>query len=142
MPDILTPERRSWNMSRIRSANTAPEKAIRSLLHSKGYRFRINCKDLPGKPDIVLPKYGTVIFVHGCFWHRHKDCKYAYLPKSNLEFWEKKFSENMERDRRKIRELRRSGWQVVVIWECEVPMILSSDKVFDRKIRMKLRNIT
>jgi DNA mismatch endonuclease (patch repair protein) len=107
-------------MSRIRSRDTAPEKIVRSTLHRAGYRFRLHSKNLPGCPDIALPKHRTVVFVHGCFWHRHRHCRFAYTPKSRSDFWEAKFRSNVERDRRKTRELRRLGWQVVTIWECEV----------------------
>ena len=118
--DILTPDKRSWNMSRIKSANTKPEKAVRSLLHRMGYRFRLHAKYLPGKPDIVLPKYKSVIFVHGCFWHRHKNCKFAYIPKSRTDFWQRKFTSNVMRDNNNIKELHNRGWRVLVIWECEL----------------------
>ncbi|MES0491809.1 MAG: DNA mismatch endonuclease Vsr, partial [Leptospirales bacterium] len=97
MTDLLSKEKRSWNMSRIQGKNTKPELIVRSYLHSLGYRFRIHRKDLPGKPDIVLTKYKLVIFVHGCYWHRHKNCKLAYTPKSNVDFWLKKFDENIVR---------------------------------------------
>lgn len=117
--DRLTTEKRSWNMSRIRSKNTNPEKQVRSLLHRTGYRFRIHVRKLPGCPDIVLPKYRTAIFVHGCFWHRHEGCRYAYVPKSSIEFWERKFQDNVERDKRNSENLKRLGWSVEVIWECE-----------------------
>lgn len=117
--DIVSEEQRSWNMSRIKGKNTKPELVVRSLLHRMGYRFRIHRKDLPGKPDIVLPKYNTVIFVNGCFWHRHEGCKYAYMPKSRVEFWEKKFKGTVERDKIKQQQLKDLGWKVVVIWECE-----------------------
>ncbi|MEC7641315.1 MAG: DNA mismatch endonuclease Vsr, partial [Nitrospinota bacterium] len=100
MVDTISKEKRSWNMSRIRSRDTSPELIVRSLLHRLGYRFRIHRKDLPGKPDIVLAKYKTVIFVHGCFWHQHKDCKYAYLPKTRVNFWKEKLQGNSERDKR------------------------------------------
>jgi len=106
-------------MSRIRGANTKPEIRVRSLLHHMGYRFRLHRKDLPGKPDIVLPKYETVIFVHGCFWHRHPDCQFAYTPKSRVEFWTKKFARNVERHDEVEAELTALGWNVVVVWECE-----------------------
>jgi DNA mismatch endonuclease (patch repair protein) len=106
-------------MSRIRSENTRPEKVVRSLLHSIGYRFSLHRRDLPGKPDIVLPKYKTVIFVHGCFWHRHQGCKNTTTPKTNAEFWGKKFSENIARDRKKKSNLEDLGWNVVIVWECE-----------------------
>jgi DNA mismatch endonuclease (patch repair protein) len=118
--DILTKEKRSWNMSRIRAKDTKPELTVRSYLHRRGFRYRLHVKDLPGKPDIVLPKYRTVVFVHGCFWHRHKGCKYAYTPKSKKEFWERKFKENVKRFSKVTKELSKSGWNVVVIWECEV----------------------
>jgi len=115
--DILSKEKRSWNMSRIRSKNTKPEIAVRSLLHRAGYRFRLHVNYLPGKPDIVLPKHKTVIFVHGCFWHRHAGCKFAYSPKSNIKFWEKKFRDNKKRDDLVNTELAQSGWKVIRIWE-------------------------
>ncbi len=117
--DKLTKEHRSWNMGRIKSGNTKPEIAVRSILHHMGYRFRLHRKDLPGKPDIVLPKYKVVIFVHGCFWHRHEGCKYAYTPKSRTEFWLKKFQSNIDRDRKVVNELVEMGWHVLIIWECE-----------------------
>lgn len=120
MVDKLTPERRSWNMSRIRSKDTKPEIIVRSLLHRMGFRFRINRRDLPGKPDIVLPKYKTVVFVHGCFWHRHDGCKRASIPETRRQFWDGKFNDNVRRDRRNKRLLRLAGWRVIVIWECEV----------------------
>ena len=119
MVDTLTPAKRSWNMSRIKSSNTKPETVVRSLLHGMGYRFRLHRKDLPGKPDIVLPMYRTVILVHGCYWHRHEGCKYAYNPKSQVEFWQNKFKENVKRDKRNQKELTELGWKVVVVWECE-----------------------
>jgi len=119
MTDRLSPDHRSWNMSRIRGKDTAPERQVRSVLHRAGYRFRLHRKDLPGRPDIVLPKYRTVVFVHGCFWHRHPGCRFAYSPKSRIAFWQKKFDANVERDRRNSRELRRLGWKVVTVWECE-----------------------
>ena len=120
--DHLTPERRSWNMSRIPNKNTKPELLVRSLLHRAGYRFTVNGrknKSLPGRPDIVLPKFKAVVFVHGCYWHRHRNCKYAYTPKSRVEFWEAKFDANVKRDRRNQRDLKRLGWKVIVIWECQ-----------------------
>ena len=119
MTDIISKEKRSWNMSRIKGKNTKPERIVRSLLHKMGYRFRLHRKDLPGKPDIVLPKYKTVIFVHGCFWHRHKGCKYAYNPKSRVDFWGRKFKGNVERDHKHKLQLEKNGWKVIVIWECE-----------------------
>ena len=117
--DSLTPEHRSWNMSRIRSGNTKPERLVRSLMHRMGYRFRLHRKDLPGRPDIVLPGRRTVIMVHGCYWHRHPGCRFAYTPKSNLAFWQAKFSENVNRDQRQHNQLRELGWTVITVWECE-----------------------
>src|SRR5690606_35425287 len=100
MADIITQERRSWNMSRIKGRNTAPEMRLRSLLHRAGFRFRLHAKELPGRPDIVLPKYRTVIFVHGCFWHRHVGCRNATVPSTRTEFWQTKFAANVSRDER------------------------------------------
>ena len=132
MVDRLTVSHRSWNMSRIGGKDTKPEKIVRSLLHRMGYRFRLHRKDLPGKPDLVLPKYHTVVFVHGCFWHRHKGCKYAYTPKSRPEFWQAKFDANVDRDRRAQRELRRRGWRVLTIWECQTAQLQSLARRLDR----------
>lgn len=121
--DIVSEEQRSYNMSRIRGKNTKPELAVRSMLHSMGYRFTVNGplnRKLPGKPDIVLPKYKTVIFVHGCFWHGHQGCKDFRIPKTRTEWWKAKIESNMARDKRQQEELRQLGWKVLVIWECEV----------------------
>lgn len=119
MTDHLTKERRSWNMSRIRSTNTKPELIVRSILHRAGFRFRLHVKDLPGKPDIVMPKHKTVIFVHGCFWHGHKRCRRGNLPKSNQEYWLNKIGGNKTRHAKHARKLRRMGWRVIVAWECQ-----------------------
>lgn len=107
-------------MSAVKSKNTKPEILVRKALHSMGYRFRLHVKDLPGKPDIVLPKYKTVIFVNGCFWHRHEGCKYASTPTTNVDFWEAKFKENTTRDKQKTVLLESDGWKVVVLWTCEI----------------------
>lgn len=120
MTDRLTPEKRSWNMSRVRSRHTKPELIIRSLLHRAGFRFRIKNNKLPGSPDIILPKYTTAIFVHGCYWHRHAGCSKASMPKSNKDFWRKKFDNNVARDRRVQSELKELQWRVLVLWECEI----------------------
>lgn len=128
--DSLTPEKRSWNMSRIKNRDTKPELIVRSLLHRKGYRFRLHRKDLPGKPDITLPRFKTVIFVHGCFWHRHEGCRYAYNPKSRVDFWQKKFSCNVIRDQEVQNALLELGWKVYVIWECET----KKTELLERKI--------
>ena len=119
MVDTISPEHRSWNMLRIKGKNTKPEFIVRSLLYKMGYRFRLHRKDLPGTPDIVLPKYKTVIFVHGCFWHRHKGCKYAYTPKSRVKFWKDKFTETVKRDKQHLKQLKENGWKVFIVWECE-----------------------
>jgi len=117
--DSLTKEHRSWNMSRIRSTDTKPEMLVRSFLHRNGFRFRLHVKDLPGHPDIVLPKYKTVIEVRGCFWHRHPGCKYATTPSSNTEFWKQKFKQNIERDKQNGKKLKLLGWKLIVVWDCE-----------------------
>ena len=117
---MFSPEKRSAIMSLVRSKNTKPELLVRSLLHRMGYRFRLHRKDLPGSPDMVLPKYRTAIFVHGCFWHQHSGCKKATLPNQNAEFWREKFERNVRRDENAQRRLREMGWRVLVLWECEV----------------------
>lgn len=120
MSDTMIPTQRSYNMSRIHSRNTTPEKNVRNELWCRGFRYRINDKRLPGKPDIVLPKYRTVIFVHGCFWHGHKDCKYYTVPKTNTEFWKAKVARNQERDQEVWRKLEAKGWSVIIVWECQL----------------------
>jgi|ETNmetMinimDraft_22_1059887.scaffolds.fasta_scaffold00032_27 DNA mismatch endonuclease (patch repair protein) len=123
MTDKLSKAHRSWLMSRVPGKNTKPEILARSLLHRLGYRFTVNGpknKKLPGKPDIVLPKYKTALFIHGCFWHRHQGCKHATTPQSNTEYWLPKFERNVQRDRENERRLRELGWKPVVVWECEL----------------------
>jgi DNA mismatch endonuclease, patch repair protein len=120
MVDTLSPEDRSRRMSAIRSGNTKPEMVVRRLLHGLGYRYRLHRRDLPGTPDLVFPSRRCVVFVHGCFWHRHEDCRLARLPKSRVEFWETKLEGNRQRDQRKVRELVESGWRVLIVWECEL----------------------
>jgi DNA mismatch endonuclease (patch repair protein) len=107
-------------MAQIKNKNTKPEIFVRRLLHQQGYRFRLHQKNLPGTPDIILPKYKTVIFVHGCFWHRHPNCADASTPKTRTEFWQKKFAMNVERDKRNQQKLCESGWHVIIVWECEI----------------------
>lgn len=119
MTDRLTSQKRSWNMSRIRSRDTAPELAVRKVLYRMGYRYRLHSAIVPGKPDIVLTKFKSVIFVHGCFWHRHPGCKFAYTPRSREEFWTKKFEANVRRDEVVKKQLSESGWRSLIIWECE-----------------------
>lgn len=107
-------------MSRIRGKDTNPERIVRSMLHRMGYRFRLHDRRLPGNPDIVLPKYKTVILVHGCFWHRHEGCKHAYTPKTRTDFWKAKFKLNVDRDRKSTNQLKKIGWRVIVVWECQL----------------------
>ncbi len=114
-------------MSKIRSKDTKPEIALRKALFARGFRYRVNDRKLPGKPDIVLPKYKTVIFLHGCFWHRHEGCKYAYTPKTNTQFWIDKIASNAERDKVNLQKLMDLGWNVITIWECEVRHIHKHD---------------
>lgn len=118
--DKHSKEVRSYNMSQIRSTNSKPEIMVRKHLFSKGLRYWKNVKTLPGKPDIVLPKYKTIVFVNGCFWHGHKNCKYFVMPKSNIEFWNEKISRNISRDEEIHRKLSVAGWNVIVVWECEL----------------------
>ena len=120
MVDTISEERRSWNMSRIKGRSTGPELRLRSLLHRAGFRFRLHAKDLLGKPDIVLPKYRTAIFVHGCFWHRHEGCRNATTPSTRVEFWQDKFNGNVKRDRRNRAALETVGWTVITVWECDL----------------------
>ncbi len=120
MADFLDPQQRSERMSRIRSRDTRPELTLRTALHRAGLRYRLGGAGLAGKPDIVLPRYRAVVFVHGCFWHRHPGCKVASSPKSNSEFWIAKFDRNVTRDQRVASELQTRGWRVIVVWECEL----------------------
>ena len=120
MADVHSPEKRSYNMSQIKSKDTKPEEKVRKYLFAHGFRYRKNDARLLGKPDIVLPKYKTVIFVNGCFWHKHEGCRYFVWPKNNAEFWKSKIEKNVERDLRVQQELRSLGWQVIVVWECEL----------------------
>lgn len=128
MIDRLSKEQRSWNMSRVKSADTKPKIFVRKLLHSMGFRFRLNGRVskkhnqkgiLPGKPDIVLAGYKTIVFVHGCFWHRHEGCKGATIPKTRTDWWLEKLNKNVERDNKIKKELENNGWKVIVVWECE-----------------------
>jgi DNA mismatch endonuclease (patch repair protein) len=120
MPDNLTKEQRKKAMSSVRQQDTKPEKLVRSILHKLGFRFRKNVSSIVGKPDIVLPKYRTIIFVHGCFWHQHKDCRKANRPTSNVEFWNSKLDKNVKRDQQTLKELESLGWNVLTIWTCEM----------------------
>lgn len=120
MSDIFSKVKRSEIMSNIKSANTKPERVVRSFLHRLGYRFRLHVKKLPGTPDIVLRKYKTVIFVNGCFWHQHPGCRKAAIPQTNRDFWEAKLRGNVSRDREKTRKLEELGWNVITVWSCEI----------------------
>ena len=120
MADNHSKEIRSYNMSRIRSKNTKPEILVRKFIYKHGYRYRLNVKNLPGKPDIVLSKYKTIVFVHGCFWHGHDSCKYFVMPKSNLSYWAAKIERNISRDLNNEIALKTAGWKIIVIWECEL----------------------
>ena len=120
MSDSLTAQKRSWNMSRIKGKDTKIEISVRKYLFTKGFRFRKNDKRYPGKPDVVLPKYKTVIFVNGCFWHRHSGCKDATIPKTRTDFWLEKLNRNVANDEKNIRLLTDDGWSVIVLWECEL----------------------
>ena len=119
MADDRSPSERSLNMSRIRSRDTTPELRVRSLLHRAGYRYRLHVKQMPGKPDIVMPRHHTAIFVNGCFWHRHPNCRYATTPKTNVDYWKQKFERNIARDQITYSRLTNDGWTVIVIWECQ-----------------------
>ena len=120
MADVLTASQRHLNMSRIHSSGTIPEEILRHALWRRGFRYRMNDKKLPGKPDLVLPKYHTIIFIHGCFWHGHKGCKYYTIPKTNTDFWTSKVARNQEHDQRVWRDLEATGWSVIIVWECEL----------------------
>ncbi|MAB82040.1 MAG: very short patch repair endonuclease [Phycisphaerae bacterium] len=133
MTDTLSPSQRSEMMSRIRGRDTKPELQVRSILHRMGYRFTLDNRDMPGSPDIVLPRYDVAIFVHGCFWHRHEGCRYATTPKTRRSFWNAKFQANIARDRRVTAALRRDGWRVWTVWECQ---LRAPEKVASRLQRM------
>jgi DNA mismatch endonuclease (patch repair protein) len=130
MVDRYTEEKRSEIMSRVRNKDTVIEKTVRSWLHGCGYRFRLHVRNLPGCPDVVLSKYKTVIFVHGCFWHQHQGCKKAVLPKTNVEFWRNKLGRNVIRDEEIKKQLERIGWRVIVIWQCEVNSLDKMKRLF------------
>lgn len=131
MSDVLNPDQRHRNMSSIHGKNTKPELMVRKFLFSKGFRYLVNDARYPGRPDIVLPKYHTVVFVHGCFWHQHPGCKAARIPETNREYWESKLRMNVLRDADQHEELIRAGWKVIVIWECEI------SRKADRQLRLE-----
>ena len=129
MADVHTPEVRSYDMSHIKGKDTKPEVIVRKYLFSQGFRYRKNDPRLPGKPDIVLPKYKTVIFVNGCFWHKHEGCKYFVWPKSNTEFWQQKIADTVERDNREYKQLEELGWRIIVVWECELKSKVQKERL-------------
>ena len=139
MTDVHEPEVRSYNMSRIRSKDTKPELIVRKFLFRNGFRYRLHVKNLPGKPDIVLPKYQTVIFIHGCFWHGHHNCKFAAIPKTRTDWWMNKIQHNNERDTKNNLELKLKGWNVISIFECELLKIHDS-RIMEELIR-KLKSM-
>ena len=120
MADVHDIKTRSYNMSRIRSANTKPEMLVRKFLHANGFRYKLHDKTLAGKPDIVLPKYKTVIFIHGCFWHGHANCKYYVVPKTTTEWWLNKINKNSANDAKAINILKKEGWKIITVWECDL----------------------
>lgn len=133
MPDVLTPEQRSRNMRAIKGRDTVPELIVRRMLHAMGYRFRLHRRDLPGRPDIVIPGRRIALFVHGCFWHRHR-CRYGRVePVTRTEFWQAKFATNVARDRKSMRALRKAGWRVTIVWECQTR---DADKLASRLLRL------
>lgn len=136
MADVHTKAQRSYNMSRIKGSNTKPEVKLRKALFAKGFRYLLHSKKLPGKPDIVLRKYKTVIFVNGCFWHGHQGCRYFIIPKTRTAFWTVKINATIERDQRNIAELENSGWKVIIVWECEL-----KPKEFEQTLENVLRMI-
>ena len=132
MTVIVSEQQRSYIMSRVGSKNTKPELVVRSYLHRRGFRYRIHGEKLPGRPDLVFAKHKTVVFVHGCFWHRHDGCSRATMPSTRVEFWRNKFERNMARDQANQTELRKLGWRVVVLWECEIGTIAARDESLER----------
>lgn len=131
MADVHNKATRSYGVSQVKSKNTKPELLVRKYLHAQGFRYRLNDKKLPGKPDIVLPKYKTVILVHGCFWHGHKNCKYATIPKTRTEWWTNKISYNQQNDKKAISLLKKDGWKVITVYECQLKK-LKRDKTLDK----------
>ena len=136
MADVHSVATRSYNMSRIKGKNTKPEMLVRKYLFARGFRYRLHSKKLPGKPDIVLPKYKTVIFVHGCFWHGHKDCKYFVVPKTRTDWWLNKINGNKANDAKKVQTLAQAGWKVLIVWECQ----LKPGKI-EETLNLILRNL-
>ncbi len=136
MADVHTIAQRSYNMSRIKGKDTKPEMLVRKYLHAQGFRYKLHDKTLPGKPDLVLPKHKTVIFIHGCFWHGHTNCKYFTIPKTRTEWWTEKINKNKTKDEKAIRELKRNGWKIITVWECKLKPATSNQTL--HKIKTKL----
>lgn len=137
MTDHISPEHRSWNMRRIKSKDTKIEVKVRSWLFARGFRFRKSDKRYPGKPDIVLPKYKTVIFINGCFWHRHEGCKYATMPKTRVDYWNAKFERNVANDKLHIKHLEELGWNVITLWECELKKTFFAQTMINTEKQIK-----
>jgi DNA mismatch endonuclease, patch repair protein len=137
MADVHDAKTRSYNMSQIRSGNTKPEMLVRKFLHAQGFRYKLHDKTLPGKPDIVLPKYKTVIFIHGCFWHGHTNCKYFVVPKTRTEWWVNKINTNRRNDTKAVKALKKDGWKIIHVWECQ----LKSSKV-DKALSSLLKKLS
>lgn len=136
MADVHSKETRSYNMSQIKGKDTKPEMLVRRFLHANGFRYRLHVKDMPGKPDIVLPKYKTVIFVHGCFWHGHEGCKYYVVPKTRTDWWLNKINTNIANDIKAANALKNDGWQIITLWECELKPVAVEKTV--KKLLAKL----
>ncbi len=136
MADVHSKERRSYNMSKIRSKDTKPEMLVRKYLFSKGFRYRLHSNKLSGKPDLVLSKYKTVIFVHGCFWHGH-GCRYSHIPKTRTEWWEEKVTKNQRKDNANLDKIRAEGWKVLTVWECELKGNLAEETLFELVNKLK-----
>jgi len=141
MVDVHSKEVRSFNMSRIKGKNTTPEIAVRKFLFSHGLRYRLHVRDLPGKPDLVFPKLKTVVFVHGCYWHGHSNCKYFVEPKTRTEWWLKKIKGNIDRDKKNIADLKKMGWRSIVVWECELKAAKREKSLFAILERLGERNV-
>lgn len=129
MADVHNKATRSYNMSRIKGKDTKPEMLVRKFLHSQGFRYRLHVKDLPGKPDIVLPKYKTVIFVHGCFWHGHEGCKYFVVPKTRTDWWLNKINGNITNGNKAVKSLIAEGWKIIIIWTCNLKSVNTNDNL-------------
>ncbi|HKR06620.1 MAG TPA: DNA mismatch endonuclease Vsr [Bacteroidia bacterium] len=140
MTDVHDKKTRSFNMSQIKGKNTKPEILVRTFLHQHGFRFRLHVKNLPGKPDIVLPKYKTVIFVHGCFWHGHHNCKYYVVPKTQTLYWSEKIKGNSQRDKNNFLRIRKAGWKVITIFECKLRRRLRESTLKKLKEQLKLQS--